>query len=105
MAKRKVNKSQAIRDVVKADKDRELSAKDVVDILAKKGIKVSAPMVANVKSKAGLTRSGRGRPKGSVAQTSKGDLFTACQVARASSLLKELGKKGFLELVSALEEE
>lgn len=62
MAKRKVNKSQEIRDYVSAN--RTASAKDVVDALKKKGIKVSAPMVANVKSKAGLTRSKRGRPPG-----------------------------------------
>ena len=60
MAKRKVNKSQEIRDYVSAN--RTASAKDVVDALKKKGVKVSAPMVANVKSKAGLTRNGRGRP-------------------------------------------
>jgi len=63
MAKRKVNKSQEIRDYVSAN--RTASAKDVVDALKKKGIKVSAPMVANVKSKAGLTRNRRGRPPGS----------------------------------------
>lgn len=63
MAKRKVNKSQEIRDFVSAN--RTASAKDVVDALKKKGIKVSAPMVANVKSKAGLTRGKRGRPPGS----------------------------------------
>ena len=63
MAKRKVNKSQEIRDYVQAN--RQASAKDVVDALKRKGIKVSAPMVANVKSKAGLTRSRRGRPPGS----------------------------------------
>lgn len=58
MAKRKVNKSQEIRDYVSAN--RTASAKDVVDALKKRGIKVSAPMVANVKSKAGLTRNRKG---------------------------------------------
>jgi len=62
MAKRKINKSQEIRDFVKAN--RSASAKDVVEALKQKGIKVSAPMVANVKSKSGLTRSRRGRPPG-----------------------------------------
>lgn len=60
MAKRKINKSQEIRDYVSSN--RTASAKEVVDALKKKGVKVSAPMVANVKSKAGLTRSRRGRP-------------------------------------------
>jgi len=63
MAKRKVNKSQEIRDFV--GEHPTASARDVVDALKKRGIKVSAPMVANVKSKAGLTRSKRGRPPGS----------------------------------------
>ena len=70
MAKRKINKSQAIRDFVKAN--RKASAKDVVDALKKRGIQVSAPMVANVKSKSGLTRSRRGRPSSNgVASKSK----------------------------------
>lgn len=69
MAKRKVNKSQEIRDYVSANPTA--SAKGVVDALQKKGIKVSAPMVANVKSKAGLTRSKRGRPPGSGAKVGR----------------------------------
>ncbi len=61
MAKRKVNKSQEIRDYVSAN--RTASAKDVVDAMKSKGIKVTTAMVANVKSKAGLTRGKRGRPR------------------------------------------
>jgi len=61
MAKRKVNKSQEIRDFVSAN--RSSSAQDVVDALKSKGIKVTTAMVANVKSKAGLTRGRRGRPR------------------------------------------
>ena len=61
MAKRKVNKSQEIRDYVSAN--RTASANDVVDALKQKNIKVTAAMVANVKSKAGLTRGRRGRPR------------------------------------------
>ncbi|QEG22396.1 hypothetical protein [Mariniblastus fucicola] len=60
MAKRKVNKSQQIREYVGAN--RTASAKEVVDALKQKGVKVTAAMVANVKSKAGLTRNRRGRP-------------------------------------------
>ncbi len=55
MAKRKVNKSQAIRDYVIANPGS--SAKEVVAALAKKNIKVSAPTVATVKSKSGLAKS------------------------------------------------
>ena len=46
MAKRKINKSQEIRDYVSSN--RTASAKEVVDALKKKGVKVSAPMVANL---------------------------------------------------------
>jgi arginine repressor len=57
--KSKVNKSQAIRDYVSAH--RSASAKEVVASLAKKNVSVTAAMVANVKSKAGLTKQRRGR--------------------------------------------
>ncbi|MFK7769372.1 MAG: hypothetical protein AB8B55_19270 [Mariniblastus sp.] len=55
MAKRKVNKSQAIRDYVTANPGS--SAKEVVAALAKMKITVSAPTVATVKSKSGLAKS------------------------------------------------
>ena len=67
MAKRKVNKSQEIRDFVSSN--RKASAKAVVDAMQKKGIKVTAAMVANVKSKAGLTRGRRGRPRTAIGGT------------------------------------
>lgn len=54
MAKRKVNKSQEIRDYVSSNPDASL--KDVVSAMKKKNISVSIATVANVKSKAGLTR-------------------------------------------------
>ena len=73
MAKRTVNKSKEIRDYF--TKNRAASAKEVVAALGKKNIKVSEALVANVKSKAGLTkkrgrkkvttRKGPGRPAGS----------------------------------------
>jgi hypothetical protein len=61
MVKRKVNKSKEIRDYVSSN--RSASAKAVVEAMQAKGIKVTAAMVANVKSKAGLTRGRRGRPR------------------------------------------
>ncbi len=54
MAKRKVNKSAAIRDYVIAHPGA--SAKQIVSAMAKKKITVNANMVGNVKSKAGLTK-------------------------------------------------
>jgi arginine repressor len=61
MAKRKINKSEAIREFVRAN--GHVPTKEVVRALKAKGISVNAAMVSNVKSKAGLTRGGRGRPK------------------------------------------
>ncbi len=60
MAKRKVNKSQEIRDYFK--QNPTASAKEVVKAMAKKRIVVSLATVANVKSKSGLTKKRRGRP-------------------------------------------
>lgn len=60
MAKRKVNKSQEIRDYFK--ENPTASAKEVVKAMAKKRIDVSLATVANVKSKSGLTKKRRGRP-------------------------------------------
>lgn len=68
MAKRKVNKSQEIREYVIANPGS--SAKDVVSALAKKRIQVSPSMVATVKFKAGLTKS---RKKGLSFRGGKGN--------------------------------
>ena len=54
MAKRKINKSQEIRDFVKSHP--QSSAKEVVAALKSKGVAVTAQTVATVKSKSGLTR-------------------------------------------------
>ncbi len=54
MAKRKVNKSQAIRDYVISHP--EATAKQVAAALVKKRIDVTTATVATVKSKAGLTK-------------------------------------------------
>lgn len=61
MAKRKVNKSHEIREFVKANMDA--TAKEVQAALKKKNIDVTEAMVANVKSKSGLTRGKRGRKR------------------------------------------
>lgn len=48
--KQKVNKSQAVRDYIRAN--RQATNKEVADALAKKGIKVTPNYVATLKSKA-----------------------------------------------------
>lgn len=105
MAKRKVNKSQEIRDYVKAN--RTASAKDVVEALKKKGIKVSSPMVANVKSKSGLTRNRRGRPRKDEAVSSR--TAPGCAVAletliEAKRFVAKVGStQKALDVIRALE--
>ncbi len=105
MAKRKVNKSQEIRDYVKAN--REASAKDVVEALKRKGIKVSAPMVANVKSKAGLTRSRRGRPPGSgaskIGRGSASDIALDTLIEAKRFVAKVGSAQKAVDLIRALE--
>jgi len=97
MAKRKVNKSQEIRDFVSAN--RSSSAQDVVDALKSKGIKVTTAMVANVKSKAGLTRGRRGRPR----KTAAG-LNGTRRVGEAKRFVAKVGStQQALEVIRALE--
>ena len=57
--KKKFNKSEEIRTYAKANPGA--SAKEIVAALKKKGIDVSAPTVATVKSKAGLTKKRKGK--------------------------------------------
>lgn len=59
--KRKVNKSQEIRDYF--GKNPSASAKQVVEALGKRKVKVSTAMVANVKSKSGLSKPRKGRKR------------------------------------------
>ncbi len=68
MAKLKVNKSEEVRNFVRANPDA--SNKEIVDAMKKMKIVVSSQMVSTVKSNAGLTKGKkRGRPaKKSVAQ-------------------------------------
>jgi hypothetical protein len=55
--KQKVNKSQAVRDYIKAN--RTATNTEVADALAKKGIKLSANYVATLKSQAKRKRRAR----------------------------------------------
>ena len=93
MASRKVNKSQAIRDFVRAN--RSSSANDVVVALGKKGIVVTAAMVANVKSKAGLTKKRKSsrakKPAKSGAGKSIGKGLSVDALVEAKRLIRKAG--------------
>lgn len=102
MAKRKVNKSQAIRDF--ADANPDAGPKAIVEGLAKKGIKVAPALVSNVKTaaankKAGGKKPGRkpGRPAGSTAKAKAGS-------SDSVSLNALLDGQNFAEKVGGVEE-
>src|SRR5205809_834809 len=58
MAKRKINKSQMVRDVLESG---VTGTSEVVATLARKKVKVSPQMVSNLKGKMGGTKKRRGR--------------------------------------------
>ncbi len=108
MAKRKVNKSEAIRNFV--SENRTASAKEVAEALKKKGIVVTTAMIANVKSKAGLTRSRRGRPrKVTGSQTvgrgaaAKGDVALDTLIEAKRLVAKAGSAQRAVEVIRALE--
>ena len=106
MAKRKVNKSQEIRDFV--TKNPKASLKEVVGALGKRNIVVSIATVANVKSKSGLTRSRRGRPKGSSAgkrsnNCSSNDLALEALIDAKRLVAKAGSVQRAIEIIRAVE--
>src|SRR5476651_818098 len=104
MAKKKSTKSQAIRDYLKANPTAK--AKDVVEALKAKGIKVSANQVyflmgaAKSKKQRKIKRQAR-TDKAAAVMTSKGDVVTLIQEVR--TLAQKVGGYGKLkELADAL---
>lgn len=68
MAKRLINKSKEIRDYAADHPDK--TAKEIAeDLFTLKGIEVTASTVANVKSKAGLTKTKRKKKKAKTGQS------------------------------------
>ena len=83
--KPEVNRSQAIRDYLKAN--RKATAQDVVDALAKKGITVTVGLVTNVKSKSKKRRRAVKQVVAAVAPTGIG----VPEIKAAFSFLKAVG--------------
>ena len=83
--KPEVNRSQAIRDYLKAN--RKATAQDVVDALAKKGITVTVGLVTNVKSKSKKRRRAVKQVVAAVAPTGIG----VTEIKAAFSFLKAVG--------------
>lgn len=90
MAKKSaVNKSQAIRDYMKANP--KAKPRDVVSAMSAKGIKVSAQFVSTVKStskKSGGAPKRRGRPAGSTSKAGKKATSTGGATVSVDALLK-----------------
>lgn len=104
MAKEKVNKSQAVRDYVRAN--RQATNKEVADALTKKGIEVTANYVATIKTKAKAKRLARkaaapaapetSAPAAAPAAVKPGDTITIDQIKKVAQTVKTIG--GFARL-------
>lgn len=105
MAVRTVNKSAAVREIL--ERNPEMSPKEVVGILAGRGINVTAQLVSNVKTREGKgssTPARRGRPPAkngvaapTVARRTVADVtFSTENMVNVKRLASELG--GFAQL-------
>ena len=109
MAKKQVNKSQAVRDYLSAQPDA--MPKDVMAALAKEGIKVSRVLVSTVKSKfnkVSTAKKAAKKPAAAVAaapavveKPTNGGTITLEQVKKVACTIKTLG--GFQRVTEVLE--
>jgi hypothetical protein len=104
MAKRKgTNKSQAIRDMLAANPKAKV--KDIVDAMAKKGLKVSPNLVYLLKAKGKAKRRKAKRQKAVAASRAAGHLDAVGLVMDVRHLaVKAGGMKRLKELVDILSE-
>jgi len=87
--KQSVNKSQTVRDYLKAHPST--ANKEVAEALTKQGIKISASHVANIKSKMSVSKGKRKRRKrAATAMSAKGGVGVL-EIKAAFMLLKECG--------------
>ena len=95
MAKRKVNKSEAVRELISEGKG---SPKEIATLLNKKGVKVSAAYVSNIKtqmSKKGskVTKGRRGRVASSTNVASANGNGSSTAMMNAVDLVLHVGAK------------
>jgi hypothetical protein len=89
MAKKAVNKSQTVRDYLKAHPST--SNKEVAEALTKQGIRISPNHVANIKSKMAISKGKRKRrSKAATAMSTKTGVGVH-EIKAAFSLLKQCG--------------
>lgn len=96
--KQKVNKSQAVKDYLKAHP--EATSGEIATALNKKGIDITANYVANIKTKLNKVRKAKNAPKRAevvaatepvVEKPAKNGGLTVDQVKKVSLLMKTLG--------------
>ena len=92
MAKRKVNKSQAIREMIESMGGQDAAPKAVVEALAGKGLKVATGLVSNIKfaMKKGKKGRKRGRPPGRK-PSANGVAISLGNLLAAKKLVEQLG--------------
>ena len=89
MAKKQVNKSQTVRDYIKAHPGT--ANKEVAEALTKQGIIISANHVSNIKSKMAISKGKRKRRgKAAKAMSAKSGV-SVHEIKAAFGLLKECG--------------
>lgn len=106
--KRTINKSQIVRDYLKAHPNA--TSGEIAKVLNKQGVKVTANYVANIKTQFNKTRKAKkpaeqpaaiGAMEPAVEQAAKVGAVTIEQVKTVSQLIKTLG--GFSRLVEVLD--
>ncbi len=103
MAKSKVNKSQAIRDVFA--EDPKIKTRDVVARLAERGIKVAPTLVYFVKNQQNKKRRRQKREQAFASAQKSGAASPVNVVLRLKALAQDLGGyKTLKQLVDALAE-
>jgi hypothetical protein len=99
MAKKPVNKAQAVRDYLKAHPGT--ANKELAAALSKQGIKISANHVANIKSKMAASKGKRTRRGKAARAMSTKSGISVHEIKAAFGLLKECG--GLEEAKKALD--
>ncbi len=109
MAKRKTNKSQAVRDYASAHP--KATSGEIAAALAKQGIKITAAYVANIKSgmkktrKAAKTPAPQPAPVATERPLANGDTVSVAQIKTLAETAKAMGGFGRVsELLSLIQE-
>ena len=91
MSKGKVNRSQAIRDIL--EQNPQVQPKEVVSLLARKGIQVRPGLVYMIKGRLAQMKSHKGRKAARVARASEktGSTDPIALIVKVKALAKEAG--------------